>query len=134
MKGVDSCKNESTNIELLKKWAEKLQTIIAVTGKEDWITDGKQFCVIKNGDSKMQQITGTGCMCASICGAYATFGGDAFWGAVTGVMMMSLSGELAVRKNEAPIGSGTLRVQIMDELNLMNVANLKQESKVCYEA
>ena len=40
MKGVDSCKNDTPQVELLKKWARELQFVLAVTGKEDWITDG----------------------------------------------------------------------------------------------
>ena len=133
MKGVDSCKNDTPQVELLKKWARELQVVLAVTGKEDWITDGERICRVFNGDSKLQQITGTGCMSASLCGAYATSGAGASWGAVTGVLTMSLAGELATRNLTPQEGSGTLRIRIIDELNLLTVAKIKQESQVSYE-
>ena len=133
MKGVDSCKNDTPQVELLKNWAEELRVVLAVTGKEDWITDGKRVCRIFNGDSKLQQITGTGCMSASLCGAYATNEAGIYWGAVAGVLAMSLAGELAVRTLTPQEGSGTLRFRIIDELNLLTVAKIKQESQVNYE-
>lgn len=131
MKGVDSCKKETMKIEELKEWARDFKTILAVTGKEDLITDGKQLFRVKNGCSKMQQITGTGCMSTTLCGAYATCTNNMFWGAVSGTAVMSLAGELAGRENG--IGSGTLRTQIINELNLMNDTKLKQEGRFEYE-
>ena len=72
-------------------------------------------------------------MSASLCGAYATSGAGAYWGAVTGVLTMSLAGELATRNLTPQEGSGTLRIRIIDELNLLTVAKIKQESQVSYE-
>ena len=72
-------------------------------------------------------------MSASLCGAYATSEAGIYWGAAAGVLAMSLAGELAVRTLTPQEGSGTLRFRIIDELNLLTVAKIKQESQVNYE-
>ena len=132
-RGVDSSKDASPSPELLKKWAKELGVVLAVTGKEDWVTDGERLIAIGNGDIRLQQITGTGCMSTALCGATAVACGDLFWGAALGVLLLSLSGELAGKNLATNEGSGTLRVRLMDELNLMNLGKLTQEGRVRYE-
>ena len=132
-RGVDSSKDASPSPELLKKWAKELGVVLAVTGKEDWITDGERLVAIGNGDIRLQQITGTGCMSTALCGATAVACGDLFWGAALGVLLLSLSGELAGKSLAINEGSGTLRVRLIDELNLMNLGKLTQEGRARYE-
>lgn len=131
-RGVDSDKNAAPSLELLKKWAKELGVILAVTGKEDWITDGERWIGIQNGDPRLQQITGTGCMSTSLCGAAAAACNDPFWGASLGVFLLSLAGERAGKSLTDMEGSGTLRVRLMDELNLMNGAKIMNEGKIRY--
>lgn len=131
-RGVDSDKNAKPSLELLKKWAKELGVVLAVTGKEDWITDGERWIGIQNGDPRLQQITGTGCMSTSLCGAAAATFKDPFWGATLGVFLLSLAGERAGKSLAATEGSGTLRVRLMDELNLMNSEKIMKEGKVRY--
>lgn len=131
-RGVDNDKNAKPSLELLKKWAKKLGVVLAVTGKEDWITDGERWIGIQNGDPRLQQITGTGCMSTSLCGAAAAAFRDPFWGASLGVFLLSLAGERAGKSLSFAEGSGTLRVRLVDELNLMNCEKIMNEGKVCY--
>ena len=72
-------------------------------------------------------------MSTALCGATAVVCGDIFWGAALGVLLLTLSGELAGQSLATNEGSGTLRVRLMDELNLMNLGKLTQEGRVRYE-
>lgn len=132
-RGVDTEKTAQPSLDLLKDWALNLKVILAVTGKEDWITDGKRWVSVQNGDARLQKITGTGCMSTSLCGATAAALKDHFWGAVMGVFLLSLAGERAGKRLESYEGSGTLRVFLIDELDLMNQEKIKLEGRVSGE-
>ena len=132
-RGVDSAQSAKPSAELLKEWAGELGVVLAVTGKEDWVTDGRRFLAICNGDQRLQQITGTGCMSTALCGAVGAVSEDSFFGAALGVLLLSLSGELAGRTLGDCEGSGTLRIRLMDELSLMNEETLVQEGRLRYE-
>lgn len=132
-RGVDSGKEELPTEEQFMEWARDLKTVLAVTGKEDWITDGSQLVRIDNGDPRLQQITGTGCMSTALCGAAAAVGEDPFWGAVVGVLLISLGGELAAKSLNSQEGSGTLRVRLIDQLNLMTTSVIEEKGRIRYE-
>lgn len=129
-RGVDTDKTAEPSLDLLKIWAKNLNVILAVTGKEDWITDGNRWVGIQNGDERLQRITGTGCMSTSLCGATAAALGDPFWGAVMGVFLLSLSGERAGKRLKSGEGSGTLRMLLIDELHLMTQEKIASEGRV----
>lgn len=67
-KGVDADvadavteENLENSIKFIKEFAKKSETIIAITGAIDLVSDGKRCFVIRNGRPEMGKITGTGC-------------------------------------------------------------------------
>ena len=130
-RGVDSGSGDAISAKQFVEWAKKIGTVLAVTGKEDWISDGRQLVRISNGDQRLQQITGTGCMSTALCGSAATE--DVFWGAVLGVFLISLGGELGAKTLSLSEGSGTLRVRLMDQLNLMMPKTILENGRISHE-
>ncbi len=113
VKGVDS-EDISTNIiEAAGLLSGKYKTTVAVTGKKDIITDGKVKIAVKNGDPLLTFVTGTGCMTASLIGAFCATGMNDLCAAVGGVLTMGIAGELAAKKS---VGPGSLRYHLMDEV------------------
>lgn len=68
-KGVDSGEGEMDIVRVAKETATKYRTIVAVTGKEDIVTDGERHYQVTGGHEWMTQVTGTGCLLSAICAA-----------------------------------------------------------------
>lgn len=124
--GVDSLDNE-IDIEVIKALSKKLNTILAITGKTDYITDGERVIKINNGSVKLKSVTGTGCMSASLIASYLGATDKNLEAAAMGVLTMSVSGELADKENQ---GIGTFRVNLMDEVSLLTEEKLKKIARI----
>lgn len=128
-KGVDSAENISSSEnelikakELAKDFANKLNTVIAITGAVDIITDGNTLYSVENGHKIMSKVTGTGCMCTSLIGSYLGAGEDNLIAALAGVVSMGIAGEVAYEGLGESGGSGSLKVGIID-----GIYNLSEE-------
>jgi len=125
-KGVDvSDEDMSCDAELLvKRCAEKLGCIIACTGEIDVISDGKRTVFIDNGHKMLSEVTGTGCMCTTLIGAFCGANNDMFISAIGGVLGMGIAGELAFEKSGS-LGLGSFRVSLVDEISKLDAASWK---------
>lgn len=70
-KGVDASRVEKDMIHIARKLASKRKCTVVVTGKEDIVSDGEKTYLVRNGHPMMTHIVGTGCMAASVIGAFA---------------------------------------------------------------
>jgi hydroxyethylthiazole kinase len=114
--------------ELAKAFANKLNTVVAITGAADIITDGSKLYTVENGHEIMSKITGTGCMCTSLIGSYLGAGEDTLLAALGGVASMGIAGEVAYeRLDKEHEGTGTLKTKIIDVIyNLSEEVLLKR--------
>ena len=127
-KGVDSLYDTSIKDELekgkllAKDFSKRVGSLIAITGAVDIVTDGKMIYTVENGHKIMSKITGTGCMCSSLIGSYLGTNEDNLLAALSGVVSMGISGELAYESLKEGEGTGTFKVKLMD-----NIYNLSKE-------
>lgn len=114
-KGVDSSKNSIDNIDKrLKKLAKKWNTVLAVTGKVDIVTDGNRIFEIHNGCKEMSNVTGTGCMCTSLIGTVVGANkSNVLESTVLAILIMGIAGELAWEKYKN-MGLGHFHMGIID--------------------
>lgn len=114
--------------------AAELGSVIAITGAVDVISDGKVNYLIKNGHPMMARVTGTGCMCSSLIGAFCGANSNYTAAAAAAVMAMGLAGEKAyVRMETARLGNASFRNFILDEINLMTGEDLVKGGKISFE-
>lgn len=113
-RGVDSVEELENSEEIAKILAKRYNTVIAITGKEDVISDGVNVIKIYNGTPTLGKITGTGCMTASLIGSACGAVSDYFMGTATAVAMMGIAGEMA--EAECGTRNGSMRVKILDSI------------------
>lgn len=101
-KGVDSANVSKNMIELAKHCAKEYDATVVVTGKDDIITDGNRVYLIKNGDTMMTHVVGTGCMATSVIGAFAAIEKDLVCAAAGGLVCFEVAAELAALKAKGP--------------------------------
>lgn len=112
-KGVDSTTASDNAIETALTLAQQLGTVIAISGIEDYITDGKSVHILKNGSPMMARVTGMGCTASAITGAFAGINSDMLEAAAHAMAVMGIAGELATLQSKGP---GSLQVNFLDQL------------------
>lgn len=140
-KGVDSSEDVSSRREdlseekeMAKNFAIRLNTVIAITGAVDIITDGKTVYSVENGHKIMSKVTGTGCMCTSLIGSYLGASEDYLTAALAGVVSMGIAGETANEQlNEKFEGTGSLKVKILDAIYNLSGETILKRGKVYEE-
>lgn len=121
-KGVDASEQDIIEAENLKygrsigeKLSAELNCVVAITGATDIVSNGRKTYFVENGHKMLSAVTGTGCMCTSLIGAYCAVSKDYLEAATAGVLTMGLAGEKAYEKlTEGDIGSGSFRVNLID--------------------
>lgn len=126
--GVDS-KEDFNDTKQIKNLALKLDTVIAMSGKVDIISDGQKVAKVKNGVEILAKVSGTGCMSASLIGSACGASSDYFSSAVFAMCMMGISGELSLRQNPK-IGNGSLKTALLDNIYNLSEKKFRKRLKV----
>ena len=112
VKGVDSV-SASNEIAAVESLAKKYNCVVAMSGKIDYVSDGKKTVVLKNGHDYMGCVSGTGCMLAAVVGCYVGANGASVESVSSAITAFSLAGEIAGPKSEGP---GTFKQKMLDAL------------------
>ena len=126
-KGVESTKVEGSLIEIVRKLANNFKSVVVITGKEDIVTDGKRVYLVNNGHEMMGCIVGTGCMAASIIGAFAGVEKDYAKAAAYALSCYGIAGELAASKSQGP---GTFHEHFYVEVYNLNSEKLEKMARI----
>ncbi len=125
IKGVDAGDSGSyDNACLAVRAAQALGTVVAITGREDVITDGKLCRVISGGDALMTQVTGTGCLLTSVLGAFAAVEQDLLLAGTAGLAFYGTAAARAAERTAA-FGPGSFQTAFLDELAKLHPHSLK---------
>ena len=92
VEAVDTNRDDSENARLL---AGLTNGVVVITGEIDIVTDGLRLAYIRNGHPLMGSLVGTGCMAASVLGAYAGAHDDYFEASVAGLVSYEVAGAVS---------------------------------------
>lgn len=126
-KGVDSVLGSSEAKQAASELAKKYETIVAVTGAEDFVTNGYREAHIGNGHPLMGRITGTGCAASSITGAFCAVSKDPFAAAIGALVAFGIAGELAAQSNPGP---GSFQPLLLDALDSIDPAAIRKMARI----
>lgn len=114
----------------IENTARKLNTTLAVTGAVDIVSDGRRTCFIENGRPEMARVTGTGCMCSSLAGAFLAVTDDAFLAALAGVLCMGIAGEIAHENLLPHEGNASYRNRMIDAVYNLTAAQIAERARL----
>ena len=126
-KGVESTKVDANLTEIAKRLAKKHNSTVVITGKQDIVADGKKVYLVNNGHAMMGCMVGTGCMAASIIGAFAGVEKDYAKAAACALSCYGIAGELAAAKSKGP---GSFHENFYDEAYNLNSEKINRMAKV----
>lgn len=135
-KGVDVAEEDMNHdaVAVAKKVAKMYETVVAITGKDDVVTDGDSVFVLSNGVSLLSKVTGTGCMTSAMLGAFAAVACenkdyDYVDAAALAISSMSIAGEISFEKY-GQTGTGSFHIGIIDALSNMTANILQEKCKI----
>ncbi|MUG44243.1 hydroxyethylthiazole kinase [Paenibacillus woosongensis] len=130
IKGVDAgdgADNENAGLGL--RASRQLNAIVAITGKEDVISDGSLCRVVSGGDVLLTQVTGAGCLLTSVLGAFAAVEKDLLLAGTAGLAFYGAAASRAAERT-SEIGPGSFQVAFLDELAKLHPHSLKGHAAV----
>ncbi len=125
-KGVDARDAVSQAEQSARDVAARRQTVVAVTGEVDFVTDGRRSVRIAGGSPLMPRVTATGCALSAVVGAFAAVSGDDLYAAaVAALSCFGIAGERAGSQTEGP---GSFAWRFLDALAALEADCLTRAS------
>lgn len=114
-RGADSLSSSDEALRAAKLLAGDQNCVVVVSGKKDYVTNGKETFCIMGGDPKMARVTGTGCALSAIMGATACAQYDFLRAAAAACVVMKHAGEYAALNSR---GLGSFASALLDGLTI----------------
>jgi hydroxyethylthiazole kinase len=112
-RGVESVDTVDNAVEAARRFAEEKQLTVAITGANDYITDGDRRVYVSNGHALMGKVTGTGCVATTLIAAFSAVDRDAFTATTTALSYFGLAGEIAAQAAHAPASFATALIDAL---------------------
>jgi hydroxyethylthiazole kinase len=127
VRGVDSGGITGDPVKIARKFAGLSGITVVVSGATDIVTDGKRVLLIGNGHPFMGSISGTGCMAASVIGAFAAVTDDPVIASAAALATFGIAGEKAAVYAHAPY---SFKTALFDELAVLTPEDLASCAKI----
>ena len=129
-RGVDSTAGLEDAETVAQSLSEKLECVIAITGRMDFVAFKKRICVIRNGHEMLSRITGAGCMTTSLVGTCLGAVKDPWVAAAAGIVCMGVAGEMAHEQLQSHEGPGTFKARLLDCIFKLTPEILKASARI----
>jgi hydroxyethylthiazole kinase len=130
-KGVDSADVEGDLVSLAEKLAIKRDATVVVTGQSDIVTNGRSTWRIENGHPMMTHVVGTGCMAASVIGAFAALESTLPVAAASALACYGVAAEIAAENSHGP---ATFKELLFDSLYALDADTLTRRQRIFLQA
>lgn len=125
-KGADAADPVAAAEAAALQIARAHETVVAVTGPVDFVTDGARSARISNGDAMMPLITALGCSLTGIVAAFAA-GRDPFEASVAALAYYGVAGETAAK---TAVGPGSFQVTFLDALHRLQPDEVTARARI----
>jgi len=126
-KGVDASDPVAAAEKAADALARSSGAVVAVTGVEDYVTDGSRRARIANGHALMPRVTALGCALTGVVGAFLGAGSPAFDGTITALAYYGLAGEQAAQHAGGP---GSFLPAFLDALAAIGPEELERGARI----
>lgn len=127
VRGVDSMGSKGDPVEVAAELAKMIGATVVISGATDVVSDGKRTFLVDNGHAMMGSISGTGCMAASVTGAFVAANPDHAVAATAAMASLGIAGERAAKRAAGP---GSFKVALLDETAALMPDDVVRSAKV----
>lgn len=125
--GIDGRHANFDRAATAKTVAKKFDTVAALTGAADFVSDGARLMRIENGHAWLQKISGAGDIASALMGAFMAVENDALIAAASALVVFDVAAECAA---ENAHGVGSFHARLFDALENINSTMIKQRAKI----
>jgi hydroxyethylthiazole kinase len=118
---VDSTHATNDAEDAARELARTNGCAVAVSGEQDFVTDGDLGFYVTGGHPLMPRVTGLGCAATAVVGAYAAVSPTPLRAALAGMATMKAAGEYAAARAAGP---GTFVPHFLDGLHMLTPEQL----------
>jgi hydroxyethylthiazole kinase len=126
-KGVDAAHDVEDAARVAADLAHRLETVVAITGEVDLVTDGSIAVRVQAGHPLMGLVTGTGCTASVLTAAFAAVESNFVAAASGALAYFGIAGERAALRTASP---GSFRVALDDLLYEIKPEDLAGEARI----
>lgn len=101
-RGVDSADDALSALPAALKLAQLTGAVVAVTGEEDYVTDGENAWSVAGGGVLMTRVVGTGCALSAVVAACCSLPGTRLDNVAAACQFMKFAGEQAIAVSRGP--------------------------------
>lgn len=123
-RGVDTGDSVTSAVAAAKSIASQYRSVVAVTGGEDFVTDGTRSVFVRGGAPMMERVTAMGCSLTAVMGAFAAVEPDPFQAALAALLVYAEAGEIAAQDASGP---GSFAVHFLDALAAIEPDDLAKD-------
>jgi hydroxyethylthiazole kinase len=109
------------------RFAKSYETVLALSGPTDTVTDGTSLLSISNGHPWMARVTAMGCAGSALLAAFLAVERDHLRAAAAALLIFGVAGEIAATQSRGP---GSFAVAIVDALHALDRAAILRHAKV----
>ncbi|WP_299783352.1 hydroxyethylthiazole kinase [uncultured Roseobacter sp.] len=125
-KGADSGNSVADAEGAATAFAKAQGCVVAITGQEDFVTDGTRKAHVAGGSELMPKVTAMGCSLTALMGACVAVA-PPFEAALTALSMFGYAGERAARTANGP---GSFQVAFLDALSQTKPVNFAGDALI----
>lgn len=126
-RGVESVDTPEDAAQVAMTLAERAQSVVAVSGPTDHITDGSRMVRLSNGHQWLTLVTGGGCALGALMAAFAAVVPDAVVAAAAATATLTVAADSAAKSSRGP---GSFAAALLDELCLIQPADLAERVRI----
>ncbi|RMG52583.1 MAG: hydroxyethylthiazole kinase [Chloroflexi bacterium] len=127
VKGVETVVEVDDPTAAAKALAQQYRTVVAVTGRQDVVTDGKRVFLVDNGHEWLKTLTGTGCSATTVIAAFAAVEREYPFAAAAALACFGLAAELAA---PAARGPASFKVAFYDAIYHLSADQIRAGARV----
>ena len=127
-RGVEKTEVTADPREVARAVALQNKATVAITGAEDVVADMNHIYVVRNGHPLMGAVVGTGCMAASVIGAFTAVSGGKFFESTTAALACyGVAAELA---SSHATGPGSFKPALFDAIYNLTPIQVKEMARI----
>ena len=127
VRGVDSQGVTGDPSRIAQHFAKESGVTVVISGPTDIVTDGRRILLIENGHPMMGSISGTGCMAASVTGAFAAVTDDPVIASAAALAAFGIAGERAAAGARGPY---SFKTALFDQMAALKPEDLLSDAKI----
>ena len=127
VRGVDSHGVSGDPLRIAQHFAKEAGVTVVISGATDIVTDGKRILLVENGHPMLGSISGTGCMAASVTGAFAAVADDPVTASAAALAAFGIAGERAAAGAQGPY---SFKTALFDEMAALQPEDLVSGARI----